>query len=225
MTLNAPLDVCILFLATVLATFILFYRASRSITFLLIGCGWCLLQSILAGSGIYEDTSVLPPRLLVLGILPPVIFIIVMFTTRKGKAFIDQLDIERLTWFHLIRVPVEITLSLLFHLGMITVYQTMEGTNFDLFSGLTAPLVGWYAFRGATVKRNLLLQWNVVCLLLLMNVVITSALAMPGPLQRIDFPGTEFAVLYFPFNLLPTFIVPLVLFSHLAVFRRLRKAG
>jgi hypothetical protein len=220
MTLITPPDIVFLFLAIVLSVIILFYRASRSIGFVVLAVAWCVLQSIIAITGFYVSTS-LPPRLL-LGIVPTLVLIAFMFFTRKGRAFIDGLSLEKLTWFHVIRIPVEISLSLLYHFGFVSVWQTMEGTNFDLLSGLTAPLVGWYAFRGTRLRRRLLLWWNVVCLLLLMNVVITSILVMPGPLQKIGFFGDHFAVQHFPFALLPTFIVPLVLFAHLAAIRRLQ---
>jgi hypothetical protein len=219
--LIAPLDITLLFIFTVLAAGVLFYRACGSRMFIAIAFLWCAFQTAVGLSGFYNNSESTPPRIF-FGIFPTLLFIVAIFFTKKGRAFVNNLDLARLTGFHMVRIPVEITLSLLFHVNLISVYQTMEGTNFDIVSGLTAPLVGWYAFRHGRVRKKLLVFWNVCCLVLLLNVVITSVLALPGPLQQISFPGRYFAVLHFPFNLLPTFVVPLVLFSHIAALVRLR---
>jgi hypothetical protein len=99
--------------------------------------------------------------------------------------------------------------------------MTIEGSNFDILSGLSAPFIGYLAFKGGITRKILLWTWNIFCLLLLFNVVITAVLALPTPAQQISFDQPNIAVLYFPFNLLPAYVVPLVLFGHLAAFRKL----
>ena len=88
---------------------------------------------------------------------------------------------------------------------------------------VTAPLVATAAFRNGTVHKRLLMIWNVVCLLLLLNVVITAALAIPSPMQQHSFDQPNVAVFHFPFNLLPAVVVPLVLLAHLVAMRQLRR--
>ena len=215
--------VTLLFVSTLLVTVGWFYLASRSKWFLIITTGWIILQSIIALNGIYLDAETMPPGIILFGIFPPVILIIITFLTRKGKVFIDNIDLKTLTYFHSIRIPVEIVLVLLFHQGLVSVYMTFEGTNFDLFSGVTAPFVAYFAFRSATVYKKLLLGWNILCLLLLLNVVITALFAFPSPFQKLSLDQPNIAILYFPFNLLPTVIVPIVIFGHLVAIKRLRK--
>lgn len=220
---NLPTYISLLFVLTVIGTIIWFYFATKSKTFLFIAVGWTILQSALGLSGIYQVTQTMPPRLMLFGIFPALVFIVVTFLTEKGRKFIDNINLQRLTYFHSIRIPVEIVLALLFHQGVVSVYMTFEGTNFDLFSGITAPIVGYLAFRKTHENKKLLLWWNIVCLLLLLNVVITAVFAFPSPFQKLAFDQPNIAVLYFPFNLLPSVIVPLVLFGHLVAFRRLTK--
>lgn len=155
------------------------------------------------------------------GVFPALVFIAVTFMTAKGRAFIGQIDLKTLTYFHTIRIPVEIVLVLLYYQGLVSVLMTFEGTNFDLFSGLSAPIVAYLAFRTTKKNKTLLLWWNILCLLLLLNVVITAVFAVPSPLQKLAFDQPNVAVLYFPFNLLPTVIVPTVLFGHLVAISRL----
>lgn len=220
---NLPTYINLLFGLTVIATIIWFYLATKSKTFLFVAIGWTLLQTALGLSGIYQDTQTIPPKLMLFGIFPTLVFIAATFLTAKGRQFIDNINLQTLTYFHSIRIPVEIVLALLFHQGVVSVYMTVEGTNFDLFSGITSPIVGYLAFRTANKNKKLLLWWNIICLLLLLNVVITAVFAFPSPFQKLAFDQPNIAILYFPFNLLPSVIVPTVLFGHLAAIRRLTK--
>ena len=220
---NIPTYIPLLFGLTVIGTIIWFYFATKPKTFLFVAFGWTILQSILGLSGIYQDTQTMPPRLMLFGIFPTLVFIAAIFLTARGRKFIDDINLQTLTYFHSIRIPVEIVLSLLFHQGLVSVYMTFEGTNFDLFSGITAPIVGYLAFRKTNENKKLLLLWNIICLLILLNVVITAVFAFPSPFQKLAFDQPNIAVLYFPFNLLPSVVVPTVLFGHLVAIRRLTK--
>ncbi len=220
---NSLLFIEILFGLTVLGTVIWFYFASKSRTFLLFAIIWIAIQTFIGLHGFYQNTETIPPRIMLFGIFPTVIFIAFVFLTEKGKAFMDNVDLKTLTYSHTIRIPVEIVLALLFHQGLVSVYMTFEGTNFDLFSGITAPIVAYLAFRKHRINRKLLLGWNILCLLLLLNVVVTAVFAVPSPFQKIAFDQPNIAVLYFPYNLLPAFVVQTVLFAHLVTIRQLTK--
>jgi len=220
---NLPVFISIFFGVIVVITITWFYISSGSRTYLLLAMGWTILQSILGLSGFFRDTTALPPRILLFGVVPPLLLIAFTFLSKKGKAFIDTINLKTLTYFHVIRVPVEIVLALLFSHGVVSKYITFEGTNFDLFSGVTAPIVAFLAFRTANTNKGLLLGWNILCLLLLLNVVVTAILSMPTPFQKLDLDHPNIALLYFPFNLLPTIVVPTVLFGHLVAIKRLTR--
>ena len=94
--------------------------------------------------------------------------------------------------------------------------MTFEGWNFDILSGITAPIVYFLAFRKGGVNRTLLITWNVIALGLLANIVTLAVLSFQGPMQRLAFDHPNVGVTYLPFIWLPAIIVPVVLFSHLA---------
>lgn len=216
-----PTYIPILFIGTVLASVYWLYRISYSRIFLLTAILWGFLQIAIAASKFYQETDILPPRIMLFGILPTLITIIILFNTKKSLRFIDQIDLKKLTLIHCIRVPVEIVLFCLFNAGVMSEYITFEGTNFDIFSGLTAPLV-YFAIRDKiTIPKRFLLSWNIICLLLLLNVVITAIFSIPSPFQKLAFDQPNIAVLYSPYVLLPTLVVPLVLLAHLIAIRRL----
>lgn len=220
---NLPGYLSILFGIVVVVTIAWFYFAAGSKVFLTLAIGWTALQSIFGISGVYQETESVPPRMLLFGFFPVLFIIALTFSTTKGKAFIDQINLKVLTYFHSIRIAVEVILLLLFYNGVMSVYMTFEGSNFDLFSGVTAPIAAFMAFRKAEVNRKLLIWWNIICLLLLLNVVITAVFAIPSPFQKLAFDQPNIAVLFFPYNLLPTVVVPTVLFGHLVALRQLTK--
>ncbi|MEP6948049.1 MAG: hypothetical protein ABI863_02185 [Ginsengibacter sp.] len=181
---------------------------------------WLIVQTVIGLSGFYTITDTLPPRFLIL-ILPPLLFIIALFVTSKGRKYIDSLDATSLTILHIIRIPVELVLFWLFIHKAVPKLLTFEGRNFDILSGLTAPLIFYFGFIRKQVGKKIILVWNIICLGLLFNIVAIAVLSAPFPFQRLAFDQPNIAVLYFPFIWLPCCVVPLVLLSHLATIRQL----
>lgn len=216
-----PDYVSLAFLATTLLTIWLFFRATNySKLSLGIVISWAIMHSIFALIGFYLDVSAIPPRIL-LSLLPIFIFVGILFNTQKGKVFIDSLNLEKLTLQHIVRGPVEIVLYWLFLHKAIPELMTFEGRNFDILAGITAPTVYYLAFVKKSMSHKMLLSWNIICLLLLINIIVNGILASPVPFQQFAFDQPNIALIYFPFNLLPSVVVPLVLFSHLVAIRRL----
>ena len=209
-------------LTTLLAIFIFYKAANKSKSVLLILAGWIILQMVIALSGFYTVTNTFPPRLAIAGV-PVLLTILFLFFTKKGKQFIDSLDLQALTLLHCIRFPVELVLYWLCIEKAIPVLLTFEGRNFDILAGLTAPLVYYYVFVKTAIGKRGLLIWNIVCLGLLINVVANAVLSAPFPFQQFGFEQPNIAIFYFPFEWLPSCVVPLVLISHLAAIRKLQK--
>ena len=199
----------------------LFYRAAHK-SGLVLGVlgGWLLLQGVVAASGFYTVASSRPPRLL-LALGPPLVLLAVLFGTAAGRRFLDGLRLDRLTLLHSIRVPVELVLLGLYLHGAVPRLMTFEGRNWDVLSGLSAPVVYYLAFRGRQLGWRGLLAWNVVCLGLLLNIVVNAVLSAPTVVQRFAFGQPNVAILHFPFGWLPSCVVPLVLLAHLVAMRRL----
>lgn len=192
---------------------------SKATRFRLVALFWFFLQSTIAYLGFYLKFPIKPLGLFVVGILPTVLFIV--YTFLKQKELLTALSLEKLTWLHTIRIPVEIGLFYLFLAKAVPQEMTFEGHNFDILAGLTAPLVAYFGIRKGLMSRNMLLAWNGLCLLLLANIVITAALSVSSPFQVFGHSQPNIAVLYAPAILLPTLIVPSVLFAHLVCIMQL----
>ncbi len=211
----------VFFVAITLLTVWQFYRAANtSKPFLVAMLIWMICQLIIGQTDFYTNEFTKPPRFLLL-VLPPLIVIIALFITKPGRAFIDSLDNKKLTLLHTVRALVEIALYYLFVARAVPQIMTFEGRNFDILAGITAPLIYYFGYRKPTLSNNILILWNVLCLGLLINILIIALLSAKTPFQQFAFDQPNIAIAYFPFNWLPSVIVPLVLFSHLAALKHL----
>jgi hypothetical protein len=218
-----PNYINIVFILTTLLTLLLLFKAGNySKPLIIITVLWLGLQAIVGLSGFYKISSGVPPRFMLL-LAPPVILIAVMFFTKGGNHFISTLNIKTLTLIHIVRIPVELTLYWLYLHKAVPELMTFEGRNFDIFCGLTAPFVYYFGFIKNVLSKKALIAWNIICLLLLANIVVTAVLSAPFRFQQYGFEQPNIALFYFPFVWLPAFVVPVVLFSHLVVIKRLVK--
>ena len=222
MLTTVPAYVTIIFIVTVLLTCWLFIKAAEQkrkaaiIIFI-----WLAITGLLAGRGYFLNTTTLPPRFL-LAIVPAFITVVLLIITNKGMLFTSQLNLRYLTWLHVVRIPVELVIYWLFLYKAVPELMTFTGRNYDILSGITAPFIVASCFKSDHItNKKLLLAWNIICLLLLLNIVINAVLAAPFVFQQFAFDQPNIAVLYFPFVWLPACIVMLVLYSHLAAIMRL----
>jgi hypothetical protein len=219
-----PLYISVLFIIVTLITVYLFYRAShQSDSTFIVLASWLMIQAVISLKGFYTNTDTVPPRF-ALAVAPALLLIVLLFITKKGRTYIDSLDPQQLTYLQAIRVPVEITLFALFSHKLIPGLMTFEGRNFDIFSGITAPLIAWLGYAKKQLSTRAILIWNFICLALVLNVVINGVLSAPSRFQKFAFDQPNMAILYFPFVWLPACIVPIVIFSHLVCIRQLLKS-
>lgn len=215
----------LLFIAcTLLAAALLLRATPLKRTLVIVISAWLLVQGLVSASGFYAVTDTLPPRL-AFALVPPLMLIIALFFVPSGRDLMDSLDLRSLILLHIVRIPVEFGLHMLYGHGRIPQLMTYEGRNFDIISGLTAPLIALIAFRGTVPNKPLLIAWNLLCLGLLANIVFHGVLSVPSPMQRFGFEQPNVGLLYFPYVWLPAFIVPAVLFAHVAALRALVRNG
>ncbi|MDR6944122.1 hypothetical protein [Mucilaginibacter pocheonensis] len=216
-----PLMIPAAFILTTLLTLLLLYRAARfNRRLLLVITGWLILQAALTIAGFYLQTTDTPPHFTLL-LLPPVAMILVLLFSKPGQRFVDTFDTSRLTLIHSVRIPVELLLFGLYLYHAVPRLMTFEGGNLDIFSGLSAPLIWYFGFKRKAIGRTGLIAWNILCLLLLFNIVGRAILSAPFAFQRFGFEQPNIALLYFPYSWLPGFIVPAVLLAHLITLRKL----
>ena len=220
---TVPLYVPIVFILTTFATLAFLNQAVRSvgsrslaakILFFVLPL-WLIFQAVIALGGFYQNESSIPPRIALFGAFPALLTIVAYLIFFR-KSFIERIPLRLLTSLHVVRIPVELTLYWLFIGKQVPQVMTFEGLNFDILSGFLAIIVYFVAFGGRNINRWLLVTFNIIGMLLLANIVSIAIMSLPSPMQQMAFDQPNRAVMYFPYIWLPTIIVPIVLFGHLA---------
>lgn len=189
----------------------------RVVRSLLVCVLWLAVTGQMAHEGWLRDFDSACPALASL-FLCAVGMAVALALSPLGRWLLKGIGPAMLVSFQAIRVPVEAFVHQLYQAGYAPVQVTYAGLNFDIFSGLTAPAMGWLVWRNKG-GRAMLLSWNTFCLLLLFNSFSITALSMPTPLQLFANEPTHLSLTYPPFVWLPTFLLPAALLGHLLVFR------
>lgn len=220
--IQASAYISLIFVATVAVTIFFLWTAvkqistQKSIYLLIILLSWCAISGTMAMNGFVRDYHALPPRLIfVVG--PPMLSIIVLFCLPASRKFIQNLPLSFLVILHIIRIPVELVLWWLAEEKYIPSELTFEGRNFDILSGLTAPIIYYLYFMKRSISKKVFIGWNIGALILLFTIVIQAVLATPY-FEVLYQNSPNIAVAYFPIIWLPAVVVPIVLFSHITAF-------
>jgi hypothetical protein len=218
---NLPAYISIVFILTVILTLYFLWKTSSSKTAVIVAVVWLAIQGVLSYKGFYLNSSGTPPRI-AFAILPPLVLIILVLTTKRAKKFRRRLDMKTLHLLHVVRIPVELCLYWLSLRKAVPELMTFAGHNMDIITGITVPILYLTCFKGREVRSvTLLFGWNIIGLVMLGSIVVKGILSAPTEFQQLAFDQPNIAVLYFPFVWLPCFIVMVVLFSHLVMIKRL----
>lgn len=172
---------------------------------------WLTVATIVSAAGLVsmERRFLVPIALVGLVILQVVLY-------RRGgfvRELADATSTRALVLFHVVRAPIGAAFLVAMSHGLDGTFARIAGYG-DLVSGLGALAIGLFAWRSRTV----VLVWNAVGLLDILAVVLTA--------QRIlifsDHPHTMAMLVGLPGTLLPTFLVPLVISTHVLLFARRR---
>jgi len=151
-------------------------------------------------------------------VFAPVLFIAAIFVHPSSRQYVSNLSLERLTYIHITRFPIEIVLYWLYLNDYMPQNMTYEGNNWDIIAGVSAPIIAFLCFTKGFLPQKIATIWHILALALLGNVIFNAAQL---PAAYVGVAAPNLAVLYAPFIWLPSFLVPLMLFCHLAALFQL----
>jgi len=131
------------------------------------------------------------------------------------RTWIDQLDLRALVFLHVTRF-VGIYFLILYNRGELPYEFAVPGGWGDIIVAVLALGVVFVPM-GDALRRRAITIWNMIGFIDIMLVVITAArigLAAPWRMQ---------ALTVLPLSLLPTFLVPLIIATHVIIYLRLRR--
>lgn len=186
--------------------------------------GWLIYIAVLSLKGIFTSAA-LPPKVPLLLVFPAFIFTGFFFASSKFKNIINNTPIAWTVYFQSFRVIVELLLFALAANSMVPKEATFEGYNFDVFIGLTAPVVAWLAFSKKAVGKAGLVIWN-VCGFITLGIVVTifmSQAYFPHIWNKESILSTGFGL--FPYTFLAGFLMPAAVFMHIFSLVKLRSSA
>jgi hypothetical protein len=180
---------------------------------------WLSVTGVLGASGVLARYGA-PPRFLVV-VVPALLFPLWLALTPAADRLLRLTPPGWLVGAQCFRVGVELLLWLLAAHGALSSAMTFHGRNFDVLSGLTAPLVAWLAFGRGRWRPRLAVVWNGLALALLLNVVTVGLLSAPTPFRRIVTDPPNTVIVRYPTVWLVALLVPLAFSLHALSLRQL----
>jgi hypothetical protein len=179
---------------------------------------WLTVTGVAANAGVLRFEARPPGFVLLVPIM--VIGSIVLARSELGARLAAGIPLAVLVGWQGFRLPLELLMHRAYREGLMPVQMSYSGMNFDILTGASALiLAGLLLVRRAPL--GLVRAWNVVGLLLLLNVMTIALLSAPTPIRVFHNQPANVWVTRFPFVWLPTVMVATALLGHLIIFRRL----
>jgi D-alanyl-D-alanine-carboxypeptidase/D-alanyl-D-alanine-endopeptidase len=119
------------------------------------------------------------------------------------------------------RLPLELLMHEAYEVGLMPKQMSYSGLNFDILTGASAVVVAALVFAGRAGVR-LVRAWNLLGILLLVNIVTIALLSTPTPLRVFRTPPANTWITAAPYVWLPTVLVAFAILGHVVIYRRLR---
>ncbi len=172
------------------------------------------IAAVLAGRG--HLLQRLPPLAVPAMVLGLTAFLLLLyFLVGPLRAWVDEIDLRKLVLLHVTRF-VGIAFLVLYHRGELPYAFAVPGGIGDIVVATFALPVALAPLDPAPRRRAVTI-WNVVGLVDIILVVVTA-----GRLNLADASQMR-ALTELPLSLLPTFLVPLIIATHVIIFARLAR--
>ncbi len=187
-----------------------------SITVIVVLTLWLFLALSAGASGVTARLVPPIPQAVLLGLV--VIQLLIYAFYPSFRSWCVTVDLRALVLFHVTRF-VGIYFLILYSRGRLPYDFAVPGGCGDIAVAVCAVLISVYVKPGYKAGWSIYLLWNVLGFADILFVVFTATkLALSDP-------GSMAELLRLPLSLLPTFIVPIIIFTHIVIFARLYTAA
>lgn len=176
---------------------------------------WFLIALLIGASGLLSSIKTPFPQIVLFSLV--IVLLLLFWRSSTFRNWLLSVDIRVLVLFHLTRF-VGIYFLILYGRGELPYTFAVPGGWGDIAVAVTALLVSIFSPVRGAVGWKILLLWNLFGFIDIMFVVATAArLAMSNP-------ESMSAITRLPLSLLPTFLVPIIIFTHVVIFIRLLRS-
>ncbi|MFT7611354.1 MAG: hypothetical protein ACI9J3_000297 [Parvicellaceae bacterium] len=167
-----------------------------------------------------------PPRFALAFIVPSFIFTgLFLFRSRKRK-WINEIPEHWIIYFQSFRIIVETIFVYSVSAGILNHHVTIEGYNFDMIVGITAPVLALLVYHLKVLPRKVVLVWNFMGLAVLASVIFLFITAIYKPeLYGSSEPLLPLDAFVYPYVLVAGFLMPVAVFLHVLSILQFRKSN
>ena len=190
-------------------------KAQRKKTLLVLGLlFWNLYIFVLEGTGLLQSFE-LPPRFVLLLIFPAFLFTGIFIYRNRNNTWLKHIPKSWLIFIQTFRIAVETLFVFSVTAGVLHPNVTIEGYNFDMFIGISAPIVGLLFLR-EMVSEKVLVIWNYLGLLVLATVIFVfmTTIFAPG-IYGFESTPMPMEFTHYPYTLVAGFLMPVAVFVHI----------
>ncbi len=183
---------------------------------LIILLAWLLAALIAGASGLFASLVPPFPQAVLLGLV--IVLLLVFAFAPVFRDWCLSIDVRALVLFHITRF-VGIYFLILYSQGRLPFDFAVPGGWGDIAAAAAVVILVLFVKPAGKTGWALYLLWNVLGFIDILYVVVTAA--------RLAFsePGSMSEMLKLPLNLLLTFVVPLIIFTHIVIFTRLFRSA
>jgi hypothetical protein len=179
---------------------------------------WLLLTALAGASGVLRRFDTFPPPFVGL-VLAVAALGVGVPCSPLGTRLVRGLPLWALVGSQVFRFPLELLMHQAYVEGVMPVQMSYSGQNYDILTGISAGVLGWWLARGR-VSPRVVAAWNLLGFALLVNIVTIAILSTPLFRWFGDDRLNTF-VTYPPFVWLPAVLVTAALMGHVLVWRKL----
>ena len=173
---------------------------------------WFLVALVVGGSGLLRPVRPPLPQILIVSL--SAVLLLAFWRSPEFHAWALNVDIRALVLIHVSRL-VGIYFLILHARGELPYAFAVPGGIGDIAVAVAAVVVSLLLRRTGAAPWRVLFAWNVCGLIDIVLVVATATrLGMANP-------ESMRALLTLPLSLLPTFLVPIIISTHIVIFARL----
>jgi hypothetical protein len=181
---------------------------------------WLVIALIVGQAQLLTSFPVFAAPIIVFSLVGAVL--LALWKVPALRNWIFDINIRALLLLHVTRF-VGIYFLILYGRGVLP-YEMVQAGWGDILVAATALLVFYLPMRGATSWYSVCI-WNCIGLLDIIFVVTTPLrLVLEGPHTLPSLTQFASAMTKLPLSLLPTFLVPLIIASHIVIFIRLNRS-
>jgi hypothetical protein len=177
-----------------------------------------IAEYALASTGVLREWTRRPPPFTV-AVAVPIVLALVTAMSSLGRRIAASASFAWIIGIQAFRFPLELLMHRAATTGLMPVQMSYSGLNFDIVTGVLTIVVATVASRSER-SRSLILVWNVLGSLLLINIIAVAVASTPmfaafGPERLNTWVADP------PYVFLPTVLVPAAVFGHALTWRKL----